>query len=114
MDETMALGTEVASGTQGQTVVVPCVDNMLTATGKSSQNVTCGPKGWTPATLSPCNGQYQCSLLQGSTGSRLSLRRPPVNYSCLSVAREVSGGFTKPAGLLLICILSLELHIIWK
>ena len=61
-DETLLLETAIAHGEQGQSVVVRCVDNMLTADGEDNQTVTCGPTGWTPAQLSPCDGQCSAAL----------------------------------------------------
>ena len=49
---------EVTHGTQGQTVEVRCVNNMTTADGRTRQNVTCGPGGWSPPRLDPCHGQW--------------------------------------------------------
>ena len=58
LDETMLLEAIPTTGVQGQTVEVMCSANMTTADGQTSQTVTCGPTGWTPAQLSSCNGQW--------------------------------------------------------
>ncbi|XP_043227507.1 uncharacterized protein LOC122384295 [Amphibalanus amphitrite] len=86
LDETLVLAETPTGGSQGQTVTVTCSANMTTAEGQTSQTVTCGPTGWTPAVLSPCN---VCVNLPSVDNTSVTVQMPPAStlgnviiYSC--------------------------------